>query len=131
MKRLFVLLLAVAVLLGPAVPSVFAIAPLRAQFMETYKDSKIAQAAEEAKCDVCHYGKKKKDRNDFGVAVSKYFKKTDYDSLKDDKEKLKAAIETALKKAEAEKSVSGKTFAELIKEGKLPGTPPKEVEESE
>jgi len=69
-------------------------------------------------CFVCHYGKKKKNRNDYGDAMGKAL----------GKKKVKEAdlIEKALKKIEKGKSsVKGKTFGDLIKAGKLPGTAPK------
>lgn len=96
------------------------------QFLQSYKESKIGEAAAEAKCNVCHYGKSKKNRNDFGVALSKFATKATYTELKKDPDKLKAALEEAFKKVEAEKSVGGDSFGELIKSGKLPGTAPEE-----
>ena len=56
------------------------------QFEAMYKGSKIAAAAEKAKCLVCHFGKSKKDRNDYGTALSKSLTKAQYDSLKDKKD---------------------------------------------
>lgn len=66
-------------------------------------------------CSVCHPAKSKKERNNYGAAFAKAVgKKSEKDA-----EKLKAA----LKKIEKEKSATeGKTFGDLIKEGKLPGT---------
>lgn len=72
---------------------------------------------ETAKCGVCHYGDKKSNRNDYGKAVGEALGEK---NVKDE-EKIKAAI----KKAEAGKSsVEGKTFGDLIKDGKLPGKNP-------
>jgi len=130
MRRLFLVLLLGMFLLGLTAQTALAVAPLSKRFLETYKDSKIIEAAKQAKCSVCHYGKSKKNRNDYGEALSEFFTKADYKKLKGDKDKLKAALDSALKKAEAEKSVSGETFGDLIAAGKLPGTaPPEEPEE--
>ena len=78
--------------------------------------------AEEAKCGICHFGKEKKDRNDFGKALR--------EALGGDKVPKAGiadadAIKAALKKVEAGKSsTEGKTFGDLIKDGKLPGKNP-------
>ena len=70
-----------------------------------------------AKCGVCHpaaNNKKKKIRNDYGKALGKAIGKKN--------EKDKAKVAAAMKKIESEKSgTEGKTFGDLIKEGKLPG----------
>ena len=84
-------------------------------FIAKYEKVKEAKTA---KCAICHpkgEGKTKKDRNDYGVALSKLL------ATKNQKDAKK--IEEALKKAEAEKSaVKGKKFGDLLKEGKLPGS---------
>ena len=66
-----------------------------------------------AKCDVCH-GKEKKVRNDYGKAVGEALG----GSKVMDAEKIKAAFKTAEDK---KSGTDGKTFGELIKDGKLPG----------
>lgn len=67
-------------------------------------------------CTVCHAGKTKKKRNDYGAALAKALggKKVK------DEDKIKKAFETVAK----EKSTkdSKKTYGELIKDNKLPGT---------
>lgn len=68
-------------------------------------------------CAVCHNtkeNKKKKHRNNYGVALKKALGK------KNEKDKKKVA--EALKKIESGKShVEGKTYGDLMKEGMLPG----------
>jgi cytochrome c2 len=68
-------------------------------------------------CAVCHStkeNKKKKHRNNYGVALKKVLGKKN--------EKDKEKIAAALKKIAAEKShVEDKTFGDLIEDGKLPG----------
>lgn len=64
-------------------------------------------------CAVCHPVKDKKKRNDYGVAMTKALGKKN----EKDKDKLKEA----LKKTGEMKNKDGKTYAELIKDGKLPG----------
>jgi cytochrome c553 len=98
----------------------------RAQFQKHYKESKIAEAAKEAKCNVCHYGKKKKDRNDYGVALSKHLSKEIFTKLKRDKEALNKKVDEALEAVEKVEKSAGTTFGSLIEEGELPGTAPEE-----
>ena len=68
-------------------------------------------------CAVCHNSKdnkKKKHRNNFGVALK--------DALGKKNEKDKEKVAAALKKISDKKShVEGKTFGDLIAAGKLPG----------
>ena len=86
-------------------------------FVVVYPQLKDAATAEGVKCNVCHFGEKKTNRNDYGKAVGEALGATKVTDAK--------AIEEALKKAEAGKSsVEGKTFGDLIKMGKLPGKNP-------
>lgn len=79
----------------------------------------LKDAAETAKCTICHYGDSKKNRNDYAKAVGEALGK-DAKDVKDEK-----AIGDALKKAEAGKSsTEGKTFGDLLKDKKLPGKNP-------
>jgi hypothetical protein len=84
-------------------------------FIPTYE--KVKAEAEKVKCNVCHYGDSKKNRNDYGKAVGEALGAA---NIKDvDK------VKEALKKAEKGKSsVEGKTFGDLINDGKLPGKNP-------
>ncbi|MHC4879193.1 MAG: hypothetical protein ACYTGL_22290 [Planctomycetota bacterium] len=64
-------------------------------------------------CAACHPEKSKKVKNDYGTALGKVIAKNEKDAGK---------IGEALGKIEKEKSsVDGKTFGDLLKEGKLPG----------
>lgn len=96
------------------------------QFQETYKESKVIDAAKKAKCNTCHYGKSKKNRNDFGKALGKHLTKDVYKTRNKDKEAFKKKIVEALKAVEKEKATGGETFGKLIEGGKLPGTAPEE-----
>lgn len=88
------------------------------EFNNTYP--KLKDAAEAAKCGICHFGEKKTNRNDYGKAVGEALGEKD---VKGDG--APAKIEAALKKAEAGKSsTDGKTFGDLLKDGKLPGKNP-------
>jgi cytochrome c2 len=81
------------------------------------KDVALVAAVKKVKCNVCHEGKKKTDRNAYGMALSELL-----DKKKDVKDKEK--IQESLKKVAEMKSnpadPESKTFGELIAEGKLP-----------
>ncbi len=92
-----------------------------------YKGSSIEAALEEVKCNACHYGKKKTDRNDYGQALVKAgLTKESFMEKKGDEKGLAKHIQESLEKALKEKSEGGQTFGDLIKAGKLPGTNPEE-----
>ena len=86
-------------------------------YVKTSTDAAFKAAAAKAKCNVCHYGKSKKMRNDFGKAISKFTNKKEKDATK---------LADALKKAVLEKNADKVTFESLIKAGKLPGKAPAE-----
>ena len=72
----------------------------------------------------CHFGKSKKNRNDYGKALSKLLKKDDYKTarVKAEAEAVDKELEEAFKKVEAMKSPGGQTYGERIKAGELPGS---------
>lgn len=92
-------------------------ADARPQYLKAFagKYSKLAAQAKKAKCGVCHFGKSKKNRNDYGKALGKHTGKNQKDAAK-----LGAALDAAAK----EKNAKGVTFGSLIEAGKLPGTAP-------
>jgi hypothetical protein len=79
------------------------------------KYDKVVEA-KTTKCAICHpKPKEKAQRNNYGTALGKLL------GAKNQKDAAK--IKEALKKAEAEKSaVDGKTFGDLLKDGKLPAS---------
>jgi hypothetical protein len=81
-------------------------------FMAKYPD---LAAAKEAKCGVCHEGMDKKVRNDYGKAFGT--------ALGKKKATDGGEIDAALDKAAGDPSaIEGKTFGDLIKDGKLPAS---------
>jgi len=96
------------------------------EFDAVYKESQIADAAKAAKCNNCHYGKTKKNRNDYGTALSKHLSKVLYKKLKGDKPALAKKVREALKAVLDKESSGGETFGARIEAGKLPGTAPAE-----
>jgi hypothetical protein len=128
MKTLGLLLAGVA-LLAIAAPSAMARPDYKKAFDAKYaadENAPLAPVVAELKCNVCHYGKTKKNRNDYGTALSKLVTEKTYAELKSDKEQLTEVVTKALTKIEGEKSVSDVKFGELLKAGKAPGTAPEE-----
>ncbi|MEO8496051.1 MAG: hypothetical protein ABI614_13350 [Planctomycetota bacterium] len=94
---------------------------------EMHKDASNAKEMTDAKCNKCHYGKKKTDRNDYGKALIELgLTKENFDAKKEDKEGLEKDIKEALKKVLEEKNPDGETYGDRIKAGKFPGTNPAE-----
>jgi hypothetical protein len=129
MKRGRVLLVvasvAVGLVSGGLARPAFAIKQFQDEFKAVYvkpdsidpAEKALAMAVDAAKCNVCHKGKEKKDRNAYGNALADLLdKKEDAKNM----EKIRKALETvaAMKSADG-----GPTFGDLIKMGKLPGGP--------
>jgi hypothetical protein len=129
MKKYCVLLACLA-LSGMVASRAWAVPAFNEAFKKAYLQdgTPLADKVAEVKCNVCHEGKNKKDKNEFGVAVGKYLKKADFtgDSKKYDpkSEEGQKALAEGLEKAAMEKSSNGKTYGELMKAGELPGTKP-------
>lgn len=89
--------------------------PYLKEFIGAYP--KVKAEAESSKCLVCHFGESKKNRNDYGKAMG--------EALGGPNIKEAEKIVEAIKAAEKGKSsVEGKTFGDLLEEGKLPGKNP-------
>jgi len=86
------------------------------------KDKEFAAACEKAKCNICHVGDRKKDRNNYGKELGKLLnRETDAEN----KEKIREALKTVAKLKSDPKDKKSPTFGELIAGGKLPGAAPK------
>lgn len=128
MKNLFLLMLCgfMAGTLLSRIESAYAIAPFKKQFEEKYvkkdpqtpEEKALAAAVTEAKCNVCHVGKSKKNRNNYGEALNVLLdKKADMK----DTAKIQAALDTVAEQKSNPTDPNSPTFGELIKQGKLPG----------
>lgn len=85
------------------------------QFAKTYEN--LAAPAKKSKCYTCHGKGSKKNRNEYGDAMT--------EALGAKNVKDKAEIEAAMKSVEPLPSaVEGKTFGDLIAADTLPGTLP-------
>ena len=85
-------------------------------FATQYADLK--EQALDQKCNICHFGTTKKNHNDYGLAMKKHF--GEEENVKDAKKIGESYV--AIEKEKS--STEGKTFGDLIKEGKLPGKNP-------
>lgn len=82
----------------------------------TDAEKALAAAVEGAKCNVCHKGMSKKERNAYGEALAALLDK------KEDAKNVEKIKESLTKVADMPSDgKSGPTFGSLIKEGKLPG----------
>lgn len=126
MKKVGLWTLCVAILVAFSANSAWAIPPFKKAFDDMYGSNEgVKKASEELKCNVCHFGKTKKNLNDYGKALQALLKKDNYkeERIKGEADKVKAEFEAAFKKVEGEKSKGGETFGDRLKAGKAPGTP--------
>lgn len=118
-------LVACGVVLAGSPRPALAIPPFKKEFDAKYvkKDGtdvekEFAAKAEKVKCNTCHKGKTKKERNAYGDALAELLdKKADEKDLKKIQESLD---KVAGMKSKAD-DPSSPTFGELIQQGKLPG----------
>jgi hypothetical protein len=128
MRNVCTLWMSVSLVVLCCMPS-FAIQPFYDVFKEKYAKpgTPFEQKVEQTKCNVCHKGTKKKDRNAYGEAVAKHLKKADFqgDTKKFDpkSDEGKRAIAEGLEKVGKDTAPNGKQFKELIEAGELPDVP--------
>lgn len=122
--------LAMGAMLWIATPQAQAIKAFKTEFTAKYvkpdsqdpKEKAFAEAVAAAKCNVCHEGRSKKNRNAYGKALDELLdRKTD----KRNPEKIQAALKTVAGKKSDPNDADSPTFGELISAGKLPGGDPK------
>ena len=125
MKKVCVTFVLGCVVAALCVSQASALPPFNKEWTAKYVDGNgnaaFVEAVGTAKCNVCHVGKNKKDKNEYGKAVGKYLTKKQYEAVKADAEAAKKYVLEGLEKSEAEKAASGKTYGEMIKAGELPG----------
>ena len=132
MKKLFALVLCGCVVLSVitiGTKNAEAILPFKKEFDILYvkkdstdpKEKAFALEVETVKCNVCHVGKKKKDRNQYGIEVGKLINKKEHAK---DPVAIKAALEKVAAMPSDPSDPKSPTFGDLIKDGKLP-CPPK------
>jgi hypothetical protein len=135
MKKLFLVLVCGLAAASLAAPPAWALPFFNEQFQTKYVDTvgngAFKAAAEEAKCNVCHYSTMKKNRNSYGMALSKYLSKDNFklSRTKAEPDVCSKEVMDALQKVASEKDVDGQTFGAKMKAGKLPGTLPPGAEQ--
>jgi hypothetical protein len=92
-----------------------------AKYVDGNANKDFVKAAQAAKCNVCHKGATKKEHNEYGLALKKHISKAGYEALKANPAAAAKYIQDGLNAGEKEMNAAGKTFGDLIKEGKLPG----------
>ena len=89
-----------------------------AAYVETSKNEEFVKLVTEAKCYICHVGKKRTKRNAYGQQLAELLdKKKD----KSDKKKIQEALAKVAEMHSDPEDEKSPTFGELIKSGKLPG----------
>jgi hypothetical protein len=118
-SRSWIAAAALALVASLAPRPAFAIKQFADEFKAVYvkEGTPLAAEVETAKCNVCHVGKSKKDRNAYGEALAQ---RLDKKEDKDNTDKIRKALEEV---AALPSQESGKTFGDLIQAGKLPGGP--------
>jgi mono/diheme cytochrome c family protein len=116
----------VALACGSSAREAFAIKQFFDEFKAMYvkpdsadpAEKALAAEVETAKCNVCHAGTSKKERNAYGHALAdRLNKKEDAKNV----EKIKKALEEVAALPSDAAKADSPTFGALIKEGKLPG----------
>jgi hypothetical protein len=121
MMRYCRLLIAAPLLIALVSPAV-AVPPFYIEFKKDYleqlKDKKFVETVDKAdvKCLICHQGKQKKNRNDFGKVVSKFLTKKDAK----DKEKIAAGLKKAFAMHVDPKNDKSETYLDRLKASKWP-----------
>jgi hypothetical protein len=92
------------------------------EFWKMY-DKELGKLKDETKCNACHAPDSKKKRNDYAAELKTTINSKEVGGEtgktgETDVAKIKKALELVAKK---KSGTEGKTFGELIKEGKLPG----------
>ena len=121
MKKVCALVLLTLIAIVWSWQSASALPPFNKEWVAKYNAGEKNSSFVEAKCNVCHTGMSKKEKNEYGKAVGKFLTKAKYKEIQEEEAKAKSYILEGLQKAEGEKSSSGKTYGELLKAGTLPG----------
>ena len=119
---------AVALACGGSAREAFAIKQFFDEFKAVYvkpdsadpAEKALAAEVETAKCNVCHMGSSKKERNAYGHALAERLnKKEDAKNV----DKIRESLEKVAAMPSDPAKADGPTFGALIEQGKLPGGP--------
>lgn len=134
MRKISLIVLGGLVILGLFTSESHALPPFKkafdAKYVQPANDPVFAKDAEAAGCMICHVkGAKKSVRNPYGEALAKLIDGDAEHRIKDaakagnkaaETTKVLKELDAAFSKVEAEKSPSGPTYGELLKQHKLP-----------
>jgi predicted Ser/Thr protein kinase len=122
-RQVLVLGLGVALTGGWLAQPAFAIKQFQDEFKSLYvqEGTPLAAEVERVKCNICHVGKDKKERNAYGKALDE---RLDKKADKDDKEKIRKMLEEVAALPSDPDKKDSPTFGDLIKSGKLPVATP-------
>ncbi len=122
-RQVLVLGLGVALAGGGLARPAFAIKQFQDEFKSLYvqEGTPLAAEVERVKCNICHVGKDKKERNAYGKALDE---RLDKKADKDDKEKIRKMLEEVAGLPSDPDKKDSPTFGDLIKAGKLPVATP-------
>jgi hypothetical protein len=117
---------AVALACGGTAREAFAIKQFFEEFKAVYvkpestdpAEKMLVAEVESAKCNVCHKGSSKKERNAYGEALAE---RLDKKADAKDVAKIKKALEEVAALSSDPTKADAPTFGALLKEGKLPG----------
>jgi hypothetical protein len=115
--------LGMAIVVGGNSREALAIKQFADEFKAMYvkEGTPLAAAVDVAKCNVCHVGKDKKERNAYGQALAERLdKKEDAKNV----EKIRKALAEVAALSSDPSKADAPTFGKLIDEGKLPGGDP-------
>jgi hypothetical protein len=121
MMRYCRLLIGLPILIAMVTPAI-AVPPFYIEFKKDYleqlKDKKFVETVDKAdvKCLICHQGKQKKNRNDFGKVVGKFLTKKDAKN----KEKIAEGLKKALAMHVDPKNDKSETYMDRLKASKWP-----------
>ena len=89
--------------------------PTYLKVFKTSYEQEYRNSPETISCTVCHVGEKKQNRNNYGDAIA--------NTTESKNEKDAVKLEKTLREVEKLPSaIPGKTFGDLIREGRLPGS---------
>jgi len=117
---------AAGTMLWLATPPAHAIKPFKDEFTAKYvkpdstnpTEQLFAQAVATAKCNVCHVGKSKRNRNAYGIRLAELLDKT---ADKGNTAKIQEALDKVAAMKTDPDNPDAPTFGQLIAAGKLPG----------
>lgn len=114
----FAVIAAVVFLAGPTARPTYAFLEYFKGFKAKYTkpSTPYVELVDKTKCNICHAGTSKKNRNDYGKALSKLLTPADKKNV----EKINKSLDEVAKQHSDPAKADSPTYGELIDQGKLP-----------